>query len=104
MPNFDVIGHCVKKRVTELTNWEAATKIRIVIRRGLIPNNAGIEYYDTGVQSKNASPHHVCLVVSMSAYHAVGRRFVPQSIHTKDHYEIGTNCLPAWHACIRVRM
>ena len=67
-----------------------------------MPNNVGIKYHDTGVQSKHASPHHVGLVVRIPACHTVGHWFAPQSIHTKDHHKIGTNCLPAWHTCIRV--
>ena len=39
-------------------------------------------------------------VVSVSASHAVGRRFASQPGHTKDHHTNGTNCLPAWQACI----
>ena len=40
----------------------------------------------------------VGLVVSMSAFHTVGCRFVSQPGHTIDHHKNGTNCLPAWHA------
>ena len=43
------------------------------------------------------------LIVSMSASHAVGGGFVPRPGHTKDH-ENGTNCLTAWHPCVRVRI
>ena len=59
------------------------------------------------------------LVVSVSASHTVGREFMLQSCrdglvvsvsashtpwasHTKDHHKNGTNCLPAFHACVRV--
>ena len=42
------------------------------------------------------------LVISVSASHAVGRGFGPRPGHTKDHHRNGTNCLPAWRACIRV--
>ena len=38
----------------------------------------------------------------MSASRAVCRGFAPQLGHTKDHEENGTNCLPAWHTCVRV--
>ena len=42
------------------------------------------------------------LVVTMSAYYAVGHGFASQPCHTKDHHnKNGTNCLPAWHAGIR---
>ena len=44
----------------------------------------------------------VGLVVNMSAFHAVGRRYVPQVGHTKDHHENCANCIPAWHTCVRV--
>ena len=44
----------------------------------------------------------VGLVVSMSASHAVGRGFSPRSGYTKDHNKNGTNCDPAWHACVKV--
>ena len=46
--------------------------------------------------------HRDGLVVSVSASHAIGRRFVPWLVHTKDHHKNGANCLPAWLACIRV--
>ena len=42
------------------------------------------------------------LVVSVSASHTVARGFAPQPGHTKDHHKNGTNCFPAWHACVRV--
>ena len=41
-------------------------------------------------------------MVSLYVFHAVIRRFAPQPSNTKDHHKNGTNCLPAWHACIRV--
>ena len=47
-------------------------------------------------------PCRVGLVVSMSASHAVGRGFASRPGHTKDHHKNGTNCHPAWHACVRV--
>ena len=46
---------------------------------------------------------HRSKVVSVSASHAVGCGFVSWPSHTKDHHhdhKNGTNCLPAWHACI----
>ena len=43
-----------------------------------------------------------CTVVSVSVSHMVGRMFATWPGHTKDHHKNGTNCLPAWHACIRV--
>ena len=46
----------------------------------------------------------VGLVVSVSACHAVGREFASRPGHTIDHHKNGTNCLPAWHAGIRVRV
>ena len=49
-----------------------------------------------------ALPRRIDLVVNVSASHAVGHRFVSQPGHTKDHHKNGTNCLPVWHACIRV--
>ena len=42
------------------------------------------------------------LVVSISASHAVGLGFTPQQGHAKNHHKNGTNCVPAFHACIRV--
>ena len=42
------------------------------------------------------------IVVSVSTSHALGRGFTPQLSHTKDHNKNDTNCLPAWHACVRV--
>ena len=81
--------------------WKQPRKSGL-LKRGLITNNAGIKFHDTGVKSKNTSPHHVGLVVGMSAFHAVGHRFAPQAIHSKDHHIIGRKCLPAWHACIGV--
>ena len=47
-------------------------------------------------------PHRGGLVVSVSASHAVGRGFASQSGHTKCHHKNGTNCLPAFHVCVRV--
>ena len=44
---------------------------------------------------------YVCLVVSVLASHAVGRGFTFWSGHTKD-YKKGRNCLPAWHAGVKV--
>ena len=44
-------------------------------------------------------PCRVGLVVSVSASHMVGRGFASRLGHTKDHHKIGTNCLPAIHAC-----
>ena len=49
-----------------------------------------------------AEPHRDGLVVSASAYCAVGRVFAPLPCHTKDDCKNGTNCLPAWHECVRV--
>ena len=46
-------------------------------------------------------PCRVGFVVSVSASHMVGHG-APQSGYTKDHHKIGSNCLPAWHACVRV--
>ena len=43
-------------------------------------------------------------VVRVFTSHAVGCGFAPQSGHTKDQHKNGTNCLPAWHACIMVRV
>ena len=45
----------------------------------------------------------MCLVVSVSASHTVGRWFTSRAGHTKDHHKNGTNCLPAWHACFRLQ-
>ena len=41
-------------------------------------------------------------VVCVSALHAVVNGFVPGLGHTKDHHKNGTNCLPTWHAGVRV--
>ena len=46
----------------------------------------------------HSSPCRVGLVVSVSAFHTVGREFASRPGHTKDHHKNGTNCLPAWHA------
>ena len=43
-------------------------------------------------------PRQVGLVVSVSASHAVGRRFAPRPGHTKNHHTNGTNWLPAWQS------
>ena len=43
------------------------------------------------------------LVVSVSASHAVDRGFASQPGHTKDHNN-GINCLPAWHAGVKVEV
>ena len=40
----------------------------------------------------------VGLVVSGSTSHRVGRVFVSQPGHTKDHHKNNTNCLPVWYA------
>ena len=56
---------------------------------------SSLVYYD--------KPRWSGLLVSVSAYHAVDRGFMPRQGHTKDHHRNGTNCLPAWHACIRGR-
>ena len=45
-------------------------------------------------------PHCVGFVVIVPTSHALV--FAPRPGHTKDHHKNGTNCLPAWHACIRV--
>ena len=42
------------------------------------------------------------LMVSVSASHVVGSEFAPQPGHTKEHHKNGTDCLPAWHTCIKV--
>ena len=47
-------------------------------------------------------PCRVGLVVGVSGSHTVGREFASRPGHTKDHRKNGTNCLPAWHACVRV--
>ena len=47
-------------------------------------------------------PCQVGLVVSVSASHRVGRGFTSRPGHTKDHHKMGTNCLHALHACVRV--
>ena len=44
----------------------------------------------------------VGLEVSVSTSHAVGHGFTPWPGHTKDDHKNDTNCLPAWHTCIRV--
>ena len=40
----------------------------------------------------------LCLVVSVSASHMVGREFASRPGQTKYHHKNGTNCLPAWNA------
>ena len=47
-------------------------------------------------------PCWIGLVVSVSASYTVGCGFVLRQGHTKDQHKNGTNCLPAWHTCIRV--
>ena len=42
------------------------------------------------------------LVVSVSASHTVGYEFASRPGHTKDYHKNVTNCLPAFHACVRV--
>ena len=42
------------------------------------------------------------LVVSVSASHAVVCGFASRLGHSKDHHKYSTNCIPAWHAGIRV--
>ena len=44
------------------------------------------------------------LVLSVSASHAVGRELAHRRGYTKDHHKNDTNCIPAWHAGIRVRI
>ena len=44
----------------------------------------------------------VGFVVNVSASHVVDRGFAPQPGHTKDHHKNGTNCLPAWYACVMI--
>ena len=44
------------------------------------------------------------LVVSMSTSHTVSRGFASRPGHTKNHNKNGTNCLPAWHPGVRVRV
>ena len=44
-------------------------------------------------------PHRDGLV---SASCAVDRGFEPWLGYTKDHHKNGTNCLPAWHTCVKV--
>ena len=46
-------------------------------------------------------PHQVGSMVSISASHTVGRGLALRPGHTKDHHKNSTNCLPAWHACVR---
>ena len=54
--------------------------------------------------NKKELPYRDELVVSMPASHAVGRKFTHWLGHTKDRHENGTNCIPAWHAGVRVRI
>ena len=42
------------------------------------------------------------LVVSVSASHAIGCGFKLWPGHTKNLNKNGTNCLPAWHACVSI--
>ena len=49
-----------------------------------------------------APPRQVGLVVSVSAFHMVGRGLTCRPGHTEDHHKNGTNCLPALHTCVRV--
>ena len=41
-------------------------------------------------------------MISVSTSHAVGPGFASHPFHNKYHHENGTNCLPAWHAFVRV--
>ena len=47
-------------------------------------------------------PGRDCLVVSMSASHAVGRGLAPRLGHNKDYNKNGTHCIFAWHAVVRI--
>ena len=47
-------------------------------------------------------PCRVGSVGSVSASRTVGREFASRPGDTKDHHKNGANCLPAWHACVRV--
>ena len=47
-------------------------------------------------------PRHDGLVVSVSDSQAAGSGFASRPGHTKDHHKNATNCLPVWHACVRV--
>ena len=61
----------------------------------------------TQTQTQNCLPRPftgVGLVVNVSASHMVGHGFASRSAHTKDHHRNGTNCLPAWLICVRVRV
>ena len=44
------------------------------------------------------------VVVSLFASHVVGCGFMSRPGHTKHHHENGRNCLPPWHANVRVRV
>ena len=41
-------------------------------------------------------------MVSVSAFYVEGLGFESWQGHTKDHHKSDTNCLPAWHAGVRV--
>ena len=53
-------------------------------------------------QVRKKTPHRVGLLVRVSASHVLGPWFAPWPGHTKDLHKNGTNCLPAWHACVWV--
>ena len=83
-------------------NLEAVTHIRSVKKEDLFQIVQVSITMILVLNRQNESPHYVGLVVSVSASHAVVNRFVPQTIHSKDHHQIGRKCLLAWHACIKV--
>ena len=63
------------------------------------PKTSTRSYDQSGILSLR-----VVLVDSMSASHTGGRGFTSLPGHTKDHHKNGTNCLPALHVCVRVRV
>ena len=73
--------HCIRS----MGSYIAGVSLRIIIFQLL----------------KQVRLRQVGLVASVYSFHALGRRFVSPSGHTKDHHKNDANCLSAWHACVR---
>ena len=54
------------------------------------------------MNKKNSHLNFCCLVVSVSALMQYVHGFMPRLGHSKDFHKNATNCLPAWHAYIKV--
>ena len=71
-------------------------------------NKRGINEYDSFESNLSTViifdilPCQDGLVISVSAFQAVGRGFAPRPDHTKDHHKNSINFLPAKHAGVRL--